>query len=155
MVTSTSADVRKKNHDSEAGFIIKKETECKDLGNLQPSKKRVTTHVWAENAQRNLKKSAQKEKKQAPQRHLSELSSTRVPELKEDRLEVPSTERTLMPKATLGFCSLHPRAAFTGHPSQSLSIPRCDPHNEPQQCSYGANSAGTQDDFEVGCDSST
>lgn len=70
MATSTSADVRKKNHDFEAGFIIKKETECKDLGNLQPSQKSITTHVWMENAQRNLKKSAEKENKQVPRASL-------------------------------------------------------------------------------------
>lgn len=58
MVTSISADVRKKNHDFQAGFIIKKEAECKDLGNLQAGQKGVTTRVWMENAQRYLKKSA-------------------------------------------------------------------------------------------------
>ena len=31
MVTFTSADMRKKNHDFEADFVIKRETECKNL----------------------------------------------------------------------------------------------------------------------------
>lgn len=43
-------------------------------------------------------------------------------------------ESTPVPKTMLGFCSQHHRAASSGHPSQSLSIPRCGPHNEPQQC---------------------
>lgn len=38
MAAPTSAEARKKNHDLGADFIIKRETECKDLGNLQPGK---------------------------------------------------------------------------------------------------------------------
>lgn len=63
MVIFIFVDVRKKNYDFEVGFIIKKEIECKDLGNLQFSQKSVIIYVWMENVQRNLKKLVEKENK--------------------------------------------------------------------------------------------